>query len=60
MYRLALEMTNNKRLLYLAIPESQYNRLNKIEIYKRSWTEFEVNLLVFDENQKTIVEWKSK
>lgn len=59
-YRLALEMTGNKHFLYLAIPESQYLRLSKIEIYDLSWNEFKVSLLVFNENTKTIKKWISK
>ncbi len=57
MYRLALEMAGKKHILYLAIPESQYLRLGRIEIYRRSWEEFSISLLVFNENDKIITEW---
>jgi len=60
MYRLALKMTGKKHFLYLAIPESQYLRLSKLEVYKLSWNEFKVNLLVFNENTKAVIEWINK
>lgn len=56
-YRLALRMTGKNQLLYLAIPESEYRRLEKIEIYRLSWAEFQVRLLIFDAVNKKIVRW---
>lgn len=57
MYRLALRMAEKRHVLYLAIPENEYTRLQKAEIYQISWREFQVNLLIFNENKQNIMVW---
>lgn len=59
MYRLALKMTEKSHVLYLGIPENEYTRLKKVEIYRLSWKEYRVNLLIINVNNKTIAEWIS-
>lgn len=56
-YRLALRLAEKKHFLYLAIPENEFQRLEKIEIYPLSWEEFQVSLLIFDEKNKIIKSW---
>ena len=56
-YRLALKMTEQNHVLYLGVPESQYLRLERVEIYRLAWLEFEIGLLIFNEKDKTIVKW---
>lgn len=59
MYRLALKMVGKEHILYLGLPETEYLRLKRVEIYKLSWMEFRVNLLIFNVNKKKIIEWIS-
>ena len=56
-YRLALNMAGKKHSLFLAIPESEYRRLIKVNIYPLSWAEFQVNLLIYNEKNATITLW---
>lgn len=57
MYRLALNLAAKKHFLYLGLPENEYLRLKKLDIYRISWKEYQVSLLIFNENNKKIVEW---
>jgi hypothetical protein len=57
MYKLALKMNNFDHNPYLAIPEPQYLILNKTVIYPKSWEDYSVNLIVFDEKAQKIIQW---
>lgn len=57
-YRMAMDkrlMMN--RMLFLAVPKIAFDELLRIEIFRESWTHFSVNLLVFDEDDKIILQW---
>jgi hypothetical protein len=45
---------------FLAIPEQQYIQLRKVDIYPKSWQIYKVNLLIFDEYNEKIIEWKTR
>ena len=57
-YRLALQNIQSNRILYLALPFSAYEEFKEIDLFQDAWMAFSVNLLIFDEKEKRIVEWK--
>ena len=59
-YHLALQMTKSNHMPFLAIPEQQYIQLRKVDIYPKSWQIYKVNLLIFDEYNEKIIEWKTR
>lgn len=56
-YRIALGIAGKKHVLYLAIPENEFKRLKNAEVYNLSWSEYHINLLVFDEKNAKIISW---
>ena len=59
-YQSALEIKQNDRTLYLAIPEEIYLKLIKREVVYYSLKKLNIKLLVFDPITKTIVKWIEK
>ena len=59
-YRLALERSQQERTLYMAVPENAFEDYTEIEIFKYAWDYYSVNLLVFDQDNKTISQWIKK
>lgn len=58
-YRLALKIAQKSHSIFLAIPQNEFKRLDKTAIYRTSWQEYGVNLLIFDEHKQEIIEWIS-
>ncbi|MBK7937709.1 MAG: fatty-acid oxidation protein subunit alpha [Lewinellaceae bacterium] len=58
-YKLAIEKTNALRILYLAIPDSAYRQLHKVEVFREVWQVYKVHLLIFDEKKQNILAWIS-
>lgn len=56
-YLMALEEKEPQRELFLAMPESFYNRFFDDPFFVRLAKRFALKLLVFDENDKKIVKW---
>jgi hypothetical protein len=57
-YQLALQKIQSNRILYLALPFKAYEEFKEIDLFQEAWLTFSVNLLIFDENEKQIIEWK--
>ncbi len=56
-YKLGLEEVEKDRILYLAIPNLAYNRIKKLGILMKSINRYEVRLIVFNIQEKTIISW---
>lgn len=59
-YAVALEMKENTRILYLAIPVEIYLRLHQKEIFRRTIKQYQVKLIIFDPETKIIESWKEE
>ena len=58
-YRLALEISDPTRILYLAIPVLTYNTFFKREFAQMSLERYEIKLIIYDPKQEVIVQWIS-
>lgn len=56
-YRLALQKAQSDRILYLAIPISAHAEFVEIDLFQDAWKAFSVNLLIFDEKEKQLLQW---
>lgn len=57
-YRLALQMSQPERILYLAVPRETYNSFFIRELAQASVKEYQVKLIIYDPYQEVIVEWQ--
>ncbi|KKI99567.1 element excision factor XisH family protein [Prochlorothrix hollandica] len=57
-YRLALEMTDRDRTLYLAIPEDVFNSFFQERFVQSAVKSYALKLLIYNPTQEEIVEWK--
>ncbi|MCG9886384.1 MAG: XisH family protein [Cyanobacteria bacterium] len=58
-YRLALQLSEPDRELFLAIPQIIYETFFSLEFIKTSITNYQIKLLVYEPSTETIVLWKS-
>jgi hypothetical protein len=58
-YRLALEISDPERTLYLAVPIATYEAFFKREFAQISLEKYEVKLIIYDPIQEIIVQWMS-
>ncbi|CAN1208782.1 Fatty-acid oxidation protein subunit alpha [Tumidithrix helvetica PCC 7403] len=56
-YRLALEIVDPTRILYLAVPLSTYEAFFKREFAQISLERYQIKLIVYDPIQEVIVQW---
>lgn len=56
-YELGLEEQEEERVIFLAIPEKIYQKIQKIPILLKAWDKFEVKVVIFDPNLEVIVQW---
>ena len=56
-YRLGLEKRKILRILFLALPNTAFQQMQKVEIFRDACKTFSVHLLVFDEKTQTISQW---
>ena len=56
-YRLALEIIDSTRILYLAVPVSAYETFFKREFAQISLERYQIALIVYDPIQEVIVQW---
>jgi hypothetical protein len=56
-YLFALEEKKDDRMLYLAIPEAFYERFFDDPFFMRLSKRYQVNLIVFNEQENLIVRW---
>lgn len=57
-YRLALEMTESDRSLYLAVPLNIFNSFFQEKFVQEATKLYQIKLLVYDPSREVIVEWK--
>ncbi len=58
-YRLALNMTEPKRKLYLAIPENIYDSFFQLPFAKLAIQTYQLYMLVYSPKQQEIIKWLS-
>jgi hypothetical protein len=58
-YRVALEEQEPERILYLAIPLGVYHSFFELRFIQTVIERFQVKLLIYDQIQEVIVEWKN-
>ena len=56
-YRLALEISDPARILYLAIPVSAYETFFRREFAQISIERYQINQIIYDPNKEVIVQW---
>ena len=57
-YLSALEIKQNERILYLAIPKEIYLRLIRREVIRKTIEKFKVKLIIYNPQNKSIDSWK--
>jgi len=56
-YQINLEELNSDRVLYIAIPNPAYKRIQQIPILLKYINRVDMKLIIFDKNKKEILEW---
>ena len=56
-YRLALEIADSTRILYLAVPVGVYESFFKREFAQISLERYQIKLIIYDTIQEVIVQW---
>jgi hypothetical protein len=56
-YRLALEIADSTRILYLAVPVGVYESFFKREFAQISLERYQIKLIIYDPIQEVIVQW---
>ena len=56
-YRLALEISDSQRILYLAIPIISYESFFKREFAQISLEKYKIKLIIYDHIQEVIIKW---
>ncbi|MCB0517416.1 MAG: fatty-acid oxidation protein subunit alpha [Lewinellaceae bacterium] len=56
-YRLAMNKKGMNMPLFLAVPNLAFEALFQVSIFKESLAHYSVHILVFDENEKIILQW---
>lgn len=56
-YRLALEISDPIRVLYLAVPVGVYEAFFKREFAQISLEKYQIKLIIYDPIQEVIVQW---
>jgi len=56
-YRLALEIADSTRILYLAVPVAVYESFFKREFAQISLERYQIKLIIYDTIQEVIVQW---
>ncbi len=58
-YRLALQMTESSRILYLAVPIDVFNTFFQERFTQAAIEVYDLKIIVYDPNLKEIVQWKN-
>lgn len=58
-YRLALEMKDSERILYLAVPLDTFNSFFQERFVQESVRNYQLKLIVYEPQQEVITEWIS-
>lgn len=57
-YRLALQMTESDRVLYLAVPFETFGSFFQERFVQESVNFYQINLIVYDPKKEVLIEWK--
>ena len=57
-YQMAIEEKEPSRILYLALPQSFYDRFFDDQFFIRLAQRYDIKMIVFDESKKSITLWK--
>lgn len=57
-YRLALQMTDSSRILYLAVPVDIFNTFFQERFTQAAVEQYELKILVYDPNAEEITQWR--
>lgn len=57
-YRLALQMTDPSRVLYLAVPVDIFNTFFQERFTQASVKQYDLKIIVYDPNREEITQWK--
>ncbi len=58
-YRLALQMTDSSRILYLAVPVDIFNTFFQERFIQAAIVQYDLKILVYEPNAEEIAEWKN-
>ena len=58
-YRLALEISDPTRILYMAVPRIVYESFFKREFSQISLERYEIKLIIYEPTKEVIVQWIS-
>jgi XisH protein len=58
-YRLALEMTEPKRVLYLAVPIDIFNTFFQERFIEAAVVQYSLKIIAYEPNKEKIVKWKN-
>jgi hypothetical protein len=58
-YRRALRNQEPKRVLYLAVPSQTYDEFFRLRFIAEGIEEYQIHLLVYDVEERSIVKWKN-
>jgi hypothetical protein len=58
-YRLALQMTDPSRILYLAVPTDIFNAFFQERFIQAAIVQYELRIIVYDPKEEEILQWKS-
>jgi hypothetical protein len=58
-YRLALEMTEPKRILYLAVPIDIFNTFFQERFTQAAILQYAINIIAYEPNTEEIIVWKN-
>jgi hypothetical protein len=57
-YRLALKQKDPQRALYLAVPLDVYNTFFKLEFSQVAIEDYQLKLIVYDQDEEVIIKWR--
>ncbi|MFM9160963.1 MAG: element excision factor XisH family protein, partial [Dolichospermum sp.] len=58
-YRLALQMIESNRVLYLAVPIDIFNTFFQERFTQAAILEYDLKILAYEPNKKEIIAWKN-
>ena len=58
-YRLALQMTDPDRILYLAVPTDIFNAFFQERFIQAAIVQYELKIIVYDPKSEEILQWKN-
>lgn len=56
-YQVNIKLQDPERMLYLAIPQPTFDKMNQQRIFEVVMERYQINVLVYDPVQKQITQW---